>query len=158
MVGNGFDDLTLFRDLQPEQIELLKPIFHLSYETAGNVLFDQGDLAQNLYLVVEGEIAIRYKPDDGAEIVIARVRADGVVGWSAALGSSMYTSSAVCITDCTVLRLHGQDLRTLCENCPQTGTLVLERLAAVVAERIRNTHPHVVALLEQGMRAQRMNL
>ncbi|MEW5872677.1 MAG: cyclic nucleotide-binding domain-containing protein [Chloroflexota bacterium] len=152
MIGNAFDGLALFQGLQPEQIELLKPLFHLSQETAGNILFEQGGPACNLYLVLEGEIAIRFKPEDGPEIVIVRVRAEGVVGWSAALGSATYTSSAVCTSDCTVLRIRGQDLRALCENHPQTGTLILERLAAVVAERLRNTHPHVVALLEQGMR------
>ena len=30
--------------------------------------------------------------------------------------------------------------------------LLLERLAAVIAERLRNTHHHVIALLEQGLR------
>jgi hypothetical protein len=46
----------------------------------------------------------------------------------------------------------GDDLRTLCDRYPETGSLVLERLAAVIAKRIRNTHTHVLALLEQGMR------
>ncbi len=158
MCDDVFARLALFQDLSQVQIALLQPLFHLCQETAGNVLFEQGDLAQNLYLVVEGEISIRYKPDDGPPITIARVRPEGVAGWSAALGNPTYTSSAVCTNDSVLLRVRGQDLRELCEQHPQTGTLILERLAAVVAERLRNAHPQVVALLEQGMRFPPMNL
>ena len=48
--------------------------------------------------------------------------------------------------------MRGEDLRQLLERYPETGTLVLERLAAVIAERLRNTHEQVMALLLQGMR------
>jgi NTE family protein len=117
----------------------------------GDVIFEQGDLAEYLYLVVEGEVLVRFKPDDGPALTVARVRPQGVVGWSAALGSPEYTSSAVCSEDSQMLRVRGEDLRELCEKYPEAGTLVLERLAAVIAERLRNTHDYVMAMLEQGL-------
>ena len=82
---------------------------------------------------------------------MARVSEQGVVGWSAALGSPTYTSSAICASDCRLLRLRGRDLRDLYARDPETGKLVLERLATVIAERLRNTHHHVLALLERGV-------
>jgi CRP-like cAMP-binding protein len=126
----------------------------LRHEPAGTVLFEQGDPAVHLYVVTEGEVHIRYKPEDGPALIVARVRTDGVVGWSAALRSPMYTSSAVCSTECYMLRVSGQDLRDLCARHPETGRLILERLAAGIAERLRNTHKHVLELLEQGLRVE----
>jgi CRP-like cAMP-binding protein len=118
---------------------------------AGTILFDQGDLTECLYVVVDGEVVIRYKPDDGPALIVAHVHRDGVVGWSAAIGSPVYTSSAVCVTESELLRISNSDLRRLCADHPQTGALLLERLATVVAERLRNTHGQIMALLEQGM-------
>lgn len=157
MYSDEFNHLTLFKDLAPSQIVLMKTIFKSDCEPAGNVLFNQGDPAEFLYLVIDGEVIIRYKPEDGPAIIVSRVRAEGVVGWSSALGSPAYTSSAICTTDCQFLRVRGEDLRRLCEKYPDSGALILERLAIVIAERLRNTHDHVITLLEQGLRVHEDN-
>ncbi|MBN1145943.1 MAG: cyclic nucleotide-binding domain-containing protein [Anaerolineales bacterium] len=156
MSGNPFDGLSLFEGFTAAQRALLRPLFISSHEPTGTVLFEQGDPAEFLYIITEGEINIRYKPEDGPMINVARVRPEGVVGWSAALGSPTYTSAAVCMADCQMLRVRSQDLRHLCERNPETAALLLERLAALIAERLRNTHNHVIALLEQGLQI-RMN-
>jgi len=152
MSGNNFEQVVIFQDLSPSQIALVRPLFQPSYEPAGSEIFEQGDLAEFLYILVDGEVNIRYKPEDGPVLNVTRVHPGGVVGWSAALGNPVYTSSATCLTDCQMLRVRGQDLRQLCEQHPETGSLILERLAAVIAERLRNTHQQVMALLEQGLR------
>jgi toluene monooxygenase system ferredoxin subunit len=153
MPGDFFDRLSIFSDLSCEQRELLRPLFVPVDCYSGTVLFEQGDPAEYLYLVVTGEVVIRYKPDDGSAITVARVRPGGIVGWSAALGSRSYTSGAICEEYTQMLRLSGRDLCQLCERYPETGILVLERLAAVIAERLRNTHEQVMALLKQGLQA-----
>jgi CRP-like cAMP-binding protein len=151
MSGDIFDQLPIFTDLSCEQRELLRPLFVPVDCYSGSTLFDQGDPAEYLYLVVVGEVTIRFKPDDGSVITVARVRPDGIVGWSAALGSRAYTSGAVCESYTQMLRLNGHDLRLLCERYPETGILVLERLATVIADRLMNTHEQVMALLKQGL-------
>jgi CRP-like cAMP-binding protein len=146
-----FNLFPLFQELTPEQNSLVRPLFSACYETAGSVLFEQGEPAERLYLIIEGEVIIRFKPEDGPAILIARVRAGGVAGWSAVLGNPFYTSSAACTTDCQTLYARGQDLRTFCEQYPDLGSLLVDRLARIVAERLRASHEHVIALLEQGI-------
>lgn len=152
MPGNLFNQLLLFDDLRPEQHKLVRALFIPCEYSEDEVIFEQGNPAEYLYLVVVGEVIVRFKPDDGPSLLVARVSSEGVVGWSAALGSPTYTSSAVCDTPCKLLRVRNDDLRQLCARYPDTGVLVLERLAAVISERLRNTHEHVVAMLEQGLR------
>lgn len=153
MPGDPFEQLPLFNELSPAQLQLLRPLFTSWDCYPGTVLFEQGDSADFLYLVVTGEVVIRYKPEDGPTITVTRVHSGGVVGWSAALGNRVYTSGAVC-SDCSqMLRVRGRDLRKLCEDYPETGILVLERLAWIIAERLHNTHDQVVALLKQGLRS-----
>jgi CRP-like cAMP-binding protein len=84
---------------------------------------------------------------------VARIQKGGVFGWSAAFGSETYTSGATCLVQSKLLKILGADLKKLRQNHPETGILVLERLAAVVAKRLRcsATHNQVVALLEHGL-------
>jgi CRP-like cAMP-binding protein len=147
-----FDHLPLFDGLSQEQCVLLQEIFApCSYE-ADRMLFEQGDPAEHLYIVTQGEIIVNFKPEDGPALTVARVLRNGVVGWSAALGSRTYTSGAQCTEEARLLRVRGADLRRLCEQHPETGVLILDRLATVIAQRLRNTHDQVVALLELGLR------
>lgn len=152
MLVDVFNCMAIFQNLSPTQKELLRPLFISIQEPMGTLLFEQGDPAQYLYLVVDGEVNIRYKPEDGPALIVARIRSGGVVGWSAALGNLVYTSAAICAADCHLLRVQSQDLRDLCEQYPDTGSMILERLAAAVAQRVSNAQSHVIALLEQGMR------
>lgn len=146
-----FTHFPLFQELLPEESRLVRALFTACFQSAGNELFQQGKAAEHLYLIVEGEVVIRFKPEDGPSLLVARVHDGGVAGWSAALGNPTYTSSACCTTDCQMLCVRGQDLRHFCEQKPDIGSLLLVRLAKIVAERQPVSHEHVIAILEQGI-------
>ncbi len=151
MTAETFPNLFLFRGLAPEQLELLRPLFAACDFEADTTLFEQGDPAENLFAVVSGEVVVNFKPDDGPTITVAHVKPGSIVGWSAAIGSRCYTSSAVCTTCTQLLRVRGDDLRSLCLQHPDTGTAFLDRLATVIAERLHSTHDLVLSLLQLGL-------
>ncbi len=150
MTGDIFDQLPLFDGLDPAHRDLLRHLFIPCDYYPETMIFAQGDPAEYLYLVVVGEVDVVFKPDDGPPINVAHVRPGGIVGWSAAVGSRAYTSGAECCTYTQLLRVRGTDLRKLCEQYPDTGVIILDRLATVIAQRLSNTHEQVVALLEMG--------
>lgn len=141
----------IFKDLSPAYDDLLAQLFLPHEAEAGDVLFEQGDPSDNFYVLVSGEVAIRYKPEDGPAITITRVRPQGVIGWSAILGSPHYTSSAACSTSCRMLRVRSSDLRALCAANPSVGVLLLDRLAGLIAQRLHQTRTQVMNLLKEGM-------
>jgi CRP-like cAMP-binding protein len=116
------------------------------------VLFEQGEPAVYFYLVISGEVAIHYKPEDDQDIVVARIKPGGMIGWSAVIGRRSYTSAAICSEYTKLLRVRGVDLQTLCTQYPETGNQFVDRLADVVAERLQSSHPQVLQLLENGLR------
>ncbi len=151
MGTDNYHNLFLFHNLASKHFELLSPLFIPCEFTADSILFDQGDPAENLFAVVVGEVVVNFKPDDGPSITVARVQPGSIVGWSAALGSRRYTSSATCTTHTQLLRVRGDDLRRLCLQHPETGTIILDRLATVIAERLHSTHDLVFSLLQLGL-------
>jgi len=50
------------------------------------------------------------------------------------------------------LRVRGSDLQAMCEQHPDPGLCILDRLATMVAERVHGSHSQIVALLEIGLR------
>jgi CRP-like cAMP-binding protein len=140
-----------------DEMDALRPLFHCVTLPAGEILFEQGNPAYQFYIVVDGEVLIQYKPEDGPALILTRVRKDGVVGWSAAIGSPIYTSSAFCGTECRLLCIRSEDLRHFYDQQPRLAHLLLERLAGVIADRLRHTHPEIMALLEHGMHMPSVN-
>lgn len=147
--------LEIFKNLCPQQINLLRPHFDcISYPDAF-AIFEQGDPANFLYILVEGEVVVHYKPYDGTTITVTHIHPGGVFGWSSAMGRDVYTSGALSLSACQAYRIRGIDLRKLCEENPETGIVILEQLTEVIAERLRCTHDEILAILTQGIDNQR---
>jgi len=151
MPGDYFDRIHLFDGLSQAELAPVKLLFTPCDYDPEAQLFTQGDPAEFLFVVVHGEVVVNFKPDDAPPLTVARIKPPGVVGWSAALGSKRYTSSAFCTAYTQLLRIRSHDLRWLCEQHPTTGALILERLAALIAERLKNTHPQVKSLLQAAL-------
>src|SRR5450759_4077206 len=149
--------LAFFSGLSIADIQLLMPLFAPQTWVAGTVVFDQGDCAEYLYLVVKGELTIRYKPEDGPIMNLTHIQPGGIFGWSAAMGNPTYTSGAVCALDSEVLRIRGTDMRMLFEKHPELGKVILNRLSAIIAERQRGQQCQVNSMLKNGMRPQSNN-
>jgi len=141
----------LIEDFTQEQVEVLKPIIEDIKFDADQRIFNQGDRAEYLYFVLDGRVSIRFKPEDGPELKVSELDQGDVFGWSSALGSHAYTSSAICTEDGLFIRLEGEELKNLCQDFPETGILILNRLADVIAQRLRGTHEQVLALLHRGL-------
>ena len=152
-----YSHLAFFSGLGGAEIQLLLPLFAPQTWVAGTVVFEQGDYADYLYLLVSGELSIRYKPDDGPIMNLTRIQPGGIFGWSAAMGNPTYTSGAVCTLDSEVLRIRGADLRILCGKHPELGKVILDRLSAIIAERQRGQQSRVNTMLTNGMRQQSKN-
>jgi len=141
----------LFQDLDPDQLAELEPLFEYYTCPSQTVIFEQGDPAERLYLIVEGAVSIHYKPYDGPTIRITHLRDGDVFGWSAVIGSPQYTSTIISDTPLQAICMRGEDLWKLTLQHPDFGKIVLGRLARVVSTRWKNSQSQVQAILNHGM-------
>ena len=91
-------------------LDLLEPLFELYSCPAGTVVFGQGEPAHYLYLILDGAVEIHYKPYDGPPLMINNLAQGSIIGWSAVIGNSTYTSEAVCKDDIRAIRMASRDL------------------------------------------------
>lgn len=141
-----------FNDMNQEYLELLQPLFERYACPSGATVIEQGQPADYLYLILDGKVQVTYKPYDGTPITVSHVEKDGVFGWSAVVGSRIYTSSVTAIEDLETYRIHGNELRKLCVDHPEAGREILERIAGVVSTRWTNSHDQVKSILMNGMK------
>jgi CRP-like cAMP-binding protein len=143
--------IPLFQDLEPAQTALLKSIFESFTCPDGKMVFEQGDSAEFLYLILEGEVAIRYKPYDTPPIILTHLRKGDVFGWSAVIGNPKYTSSIVSETQLEAIRIHRNDLWKLVDEHPETGKIIMDRLVGNVLPRWTNAHEQIQPLLKSHL-------
>ena len=143
-----------FEDLNDEYLDLLKPLFEPFSCHAGSIVLQQGAPADYLYLILNGQVEMSFKPHDGLPITISHVEKGGWFGWSSVVGSKKYTSSALAIEDLETIRIHGNELRKLCVEQPKVGKVVLERLADNVSFRWKDAHNQVQSILTKGLKSK----
>jgi len=142
----------LFQELDSAQADMLKSLFEEFTCPPETVIIEQGAPATYLYLLLKGEVAIRYKPYDGPPITLTRLREGDVFGWSAVVGSPNYTSSIVSENQIEAIRIRRSDLIKLSNSAPKTGRLIMDRLARIVSPRWETTHAQVQSLLSANQK------
>jgi CRP/FNR family cyclic AMP-dependent transcriptional regulator len=142
--------LGLFKGLTEQQLYQISSLLEPRPLEKQQVIFNQGDIADYFYILLEGRVAIRYKPYDGPVLTIAKILPGGVFGWSAALGRSSYTSSAIALLEGKVYCIADNSLHTICDLPDGTGIIFLERLTGLIAKRLQQTHNEILNILIRG--------
>jgi len=140
-------NIPLFQNLEIAQVSLLKPLFEQFNCPPDTTVFEQGEPASYLYLLIKGDVAIRYKPYDGPPIILTHLHSGDIFGWSAVIGSTYYTSSIISESQIEALRIRGIYLLALVREHPETGKIIMDHLASVVSSRWKNAHAQVQSLL-----------
>ncbi len=139
MTYEDLAQLGLFRGLRRKDLERFSAVARIEEYGKEELIFSQGARADKLYVVLNGVVAIRFEPSDGDPLTVTSVERGGMFGWSSALGRRTYTSSAICEQPARVVSVEGHLFRGLCENHPETGVVIIERLAEVIAGRLSST-------------------
>ena len=141
----------VFMGMAKEQIDQILPLMELCQLPEDHVIFQQGQKAEHLYVLLRGEVVIRYKPYDGPPLVITHIEPGGVFGWSSTLGRETYTSAAITVCKIVAYRIGSRQLSWLCELFPKTGVILLQRLANVISQGLTETQSQVFDMLSQGI-------
>jgi CRP-like cAMP-binding protein len=151
MLQKNLYNLSIFEGLDHDRIDPILPLIEPCTFPENFQVFQQDLVASHFYILLEGEVVVKYKPYDGEELVIARIYPQDVFGWSAALGRPKYTSSAYTTSSSTAVRIPVEKMQRFCENNSKLGMILLERLASGIAHRLQSTHDEVLELLTRGM-------
>ena len=138
------------KELTKEQYDLFFPLFEPFTAPSGSVIFKQGDEDAYLYIILQGRVAIEYKPYDGPKITLTHLHAGNIFGWSSVVGSRTYTSDAICTSTIETLRIRGADLKRLYTDHPIVCRSILDKLAEAVSPRWINAKLQIQNMLQNN--------
>lgn len=125
------------RELSADDVDRVVAHAHVETLLADTILFREGQSAEDLYLVVDGRVAIEmHIPGRGAQIVDT-VEACETLGWSWLVAPYRWFFDARALTDTTVVRVDAVVLRNLADSDPAFGYALLRQVAAVMLERMQ---------------------
>ncbi|MBI9049379.1 MAG: cyclic nucleotide-binding domain-containing protein [Anaerolineaceae bacterium] len=151
MVIKDINRISFFQDLDNNEYALLKDIFTVEHFEKDEEIFHQESKAEYFYILSSGKVVIRYKPYDGPALVVARIQSGGVFGWSAMLRRDVYTSDAIADEKSIAFRVKGSELLALCAKHPESGAVIMQRLANIISERLEGTHAEILKIFRNGM-------
>lgn len=103
---------------------------------AGTEIFHEGQDADAAFLVLEGNVEVRKRTDDGHKVMATLGNGD-VLGEMALFGGDVRSADAVALTDTKAFRLSRADF----ENRLAGTDAVLRRMVSILVARLRDaTH------------------
>jgi CRP/FNR family transcriptional regulator, cyclic AMP receptor protein len=123
------DTTELFANLPAEVIDRLTARTETRALERGDLLFAQGDPSTELFVVVDGNIAIATKSTDGRESLVAVMEAGGLFGELGLFDDGPRSADARALTPASVVALGFEHVREVLREQPELLWIVVRLLA-----------------------------
>lgn len=158
MLDKGLlDGFSIFSEIPQDKLSAIAERCELLEFKSDEVIFEQGEVAKNLYGVLEGEVELSFvfqdrvlKADIEYEesvqarfevlekpIVVDTLGPGDVFGWSALVSPRQLTAMARCSKPTRVFSLPADDLKATYDQDPALGYMIMEKLAEIIAQRLQ---------------------
>lgn len=103
---------------------------------SGATIFREGDPAEQVYLLREGQVAVELIQPARDAIMLETLDGGDVLGWSWLLPPYHWHFEARAVTPVRALALHGACLRRKCAEDHEFGYILMKRMCEVIARRL----------------------
>lgn len=145
--------LSLFINLTPGELKIVDSLLHERHFVRDEVIFDEGEEGQAIYIIIEGSVLIRRqgRPEDGGR-VIARRLGDTVDGRIAEIGPGTFFgdlalldnsprgAQARAASNCTLAVFFRTDFMRLLETHALIASKISLQLARHIGQRLREAN------------------
>jgi CRP-like cAMP-binding protein len=139
----------LFNGLPSPLIEEIATLAEEVTFKKGDFIFREGEKADKLHFLINGSIALRVKLTSRPESVTVSFVSVAYhsFGWSGIVAPHHYTSSAECEEDSNLVIIPADPFMKLLEKNPESGFKVMQRIAEIIADRLRNSRQALLKTL-----------
>ena len=150
--GELLRESPFFETFAPRDIEELARHAVGRSVPAGEVIVQENEPAESLYMIVSGKVRLSFKTSGGSgarndkEALIRTLTEPGrVIGWSALVEPYHYRATAIALEDTVLLVFERQWLERRAEENPHFGIELMKRVLWVLGNRLRESRIRLVA-------------
>ena len=128
-----------FSPISEESLTSLAMLAKEECVPAGRQLFGEGDPADSLRLILDGEVDVDYMLGTGERCTVDTVTAGEILGWPALVEPYKMSCIATTRKQTRLIRIDAKRLQTLCEQDPLLGYRLASQVIRLLAERLDAT-------------------
>ena len=133
----------MFAALDPEAAAALRASMDTVNMNKGQVLFNEGERGERLYIITDGKMKLGHTSSDGRESLLAVLGPGELLGELSLFDPGPRTATATALTETTLMGLGHSALRPWLTGRPE----VAEALLRALAQRLRRTNDQMADLV-----------
>lgn len=138
--ANALKMAELFADISSNMQDRLVQLTRREEYGSGSVLYDLGDITDDLYILESGRVVFELGRDERTSAAGFILRKGEVFGWAALLEHQpIRIAKAVCVEKSTLLRLNGEEAVKVLASDPADGYLVMRQLATLITRHFTSS-------------------
>ena len=138
--ANALKMAELFSDISTSTQEQLVKLTRREEYEIGSVLYELGDLTDDLYILESGRVEFELGRDERTSAAGFILRKGEVFGWAALLEHQpIRIARAVCVEKSVLLRLNGEEVVKVLATDPASGYLVMRQLATLITRHFTSS-------------------
>jgi CRP-like cAMP-binding protein len=130
----------LFDMLSNQELEYVADLSRPKKLGAGQVIFDEGELGDSLFVISSGEVEVVRKDANGSPRVLATLIAPQFFGEMSLIDKEYRSATVRAKTDCELLHHTAENLTTFRKQHKDGFTFVVINIARVLSSRLREAN------------------
>lgn len=132
-------DVRFLHNLDNEHLLRIADVARMRNVAPGEVLFREGDVPQDVFLVISGSVTLDINTHSGGTRRIMAVGPGEILGWSALLEQTQMTATATTMAHGKVVQINTHQLLDICKRNSRFGYELLRRTSLALAARLSAT-------------------
>jgi aspartate ammonia-lyase len=141
--------IELFKGLSETQLDTITEKIKVEKHKTGTMIFNQNNIRQNLYIIVDGEVELFKRTPYGSEKRLSVFGKYDFLGEGAIMDDSPHSTSARTTAETTTLALSREKFKELLAEHSNVALDILSKIARVISRRISSANTKVVNLAAQ---------
>jgi CRP-like cAMP-binding protein len=129
------EEIEIFHPFSDEAKTYLQQHMRGHHYAPGELIIQQGELTNSLYVIAKGVVSIQVRLQDGESLEVARYAVGQVLGEISLLTGEPRTADVLALSDCYAFEIKKEDIAPFIEAEPD----IAERLSAILTERKLDT-------------------
>lgn len=137
----------IFKDLIPQELDLVKKFLRMTEVDMGKVIFKQGSPAESMCLVLSGELEVMKPAKDGSLVKIATVGDGQSVGEMALVDGMVRSATVKASMFSTIVVLKRSEFDEIMKQYPRIAAKLMKGIARHISINLRKTSEQLMDLM-----------
>jgi len=153
--GNVLQNISIFSDTCGVDLAKIAAEMKRRELKAGELIFNEGDPGDELYVVVKGGVSIYIIDKEGKEVVLSEIMAGSFFGEMSIIEQAPRSANCRVIEDSIFLIMHADDFMRITRTMPDCAVQIMNKMLAITVTRLMNVGAFVTQMVQWGAESRK---